>query len=134
MKHIKIFENFVNEAGWDSFQDNIKIIKIDGEKAKVSIRYVYDTPNYVAAELYIAPGPKALKALGITEDDYDAFPGILLMGASKENSKINTREMDDTDVYDLFNTKIQKALDSLNDVDPKKIIKAAIRRNKNKYY
>lgn len=98
----------INESSWDSHWDLEKglIITLDDKSTvEVNIKFIafYDTPSYISLSAVLTP--KTLNKLGYT--NYNENDGDLdIWSKSKESDKLNIREMDDEDVYDLFSKSI----------------------------
>ncbi len=120
---INEFYNFkINESSWDShwdFEEGLIITLDDKSTVETDIKFIayYDTPSYVSLSAVLTP--ETLIKLGYTnynEDDGD----LDIWSKSKESNKINIREMDDEDAYDMFSKSIpsqfkltQRKLESL---------------------
>lgn len=110
------FKNWkaLNEAGWDSIDDDAGDIVINGVSLDLTIVYIYDTPDCAEMSVYIKPTPKELLKIGVFSDGYSKLDEderqILLYTKGEELSKKKMRELgvssvrdiEDSDIYDMY--------------------------------
>jgi hypothetical protein len=115
-KRIASFNQFnkLNEAGWDSIDENYGEITVNGVTLSTTSVCYYDTPSDISYELYVNPSEKELIKIGIwsvgylEEDEEDRR--MYIYANSKELTKKElkamgaetVRDIEDEDILDYF--------------------------------
>lgn len=116
-KNIATFSQFnkLNEAGWDSIDEDFGEIVVNGVSLWTTSVCVYDTPNDISYDVFVKPTEEDLIKMGVwsvgyfDEDEEDRR--MYIYGNSKELTKKELRAMgaetvrdiDDQDIVDYFN-------------------------------
>jgi hypothetical protein len=122
LNRIKSFNQFnkLNEAGWDSVDENYGEITVNGVTLSTTSVCYYDTPSDISYELYVKPSEEELMKIGIWSSGYleeDEEDRIMYIYAnSKELTKKElkamgaetVRDIEDEDILDYFSADYDK--------------------------
>jgi len=122
MKHLKSYKR-LNEAGWDSIDEDFMEIVVNGVSLSGTGICVYDTPNHISYEVYVKPSEEELAKIGIWSNSYieegeDAR--MYIYSNSKELTKKelksmgaeSVRDIEDEDIGDYFSEDYSKKIPS----------------------
>lgn len=128
MGSIKSFNEFkkINEAGWDSIDEDAGEILVNGVSLFVTNVCIYDTPNTIAYEASVKPTPEELTEIGIWSEKYvESYtngedPIMLIYSNGKELTKKelrsmeaeNVRDVNDDQIIEYFNADYMKKIPS----------------------
>jgi hypothetical protein len=120
--HIKSFTQYfdplqesvekINEAGWDSIDEDAGEIVVNGVVLEIVSVCVYDTPNTIAYEVLVQPTAEELTKIGIWSDKYmdevDARIYIYSNGKNLTKKELKSfgaetvRDIEDENVVEYF--------------------------------
>ncbi len=98
-------------SSWDSIGKLTSELKIKGTNKKVPLYYrcLYDTPCMVGYSIHI--DPQDLEANEFSTDTIDEV--VTLKSWDKESNSIDTRSMNDSDIYDVFQKWVDPYIEKL---------------------
>lgn len=123
-KKIATFSQFnrLNEAGWDSINDDFGDIVVNGVMLFATSVCYYDTPNDISYEIYVNPSEEELTKMGVwsvgyLEEDEDDRR-MYIYANSKELTKKElksmgaetVRDLDDEDISNYFSADYNKKM------------------------
>jgi hypothetical protein len=99
-------------SSWDSIYALDSTLKVKGTNARLPLhaRVLYDTPCMVGYSIMVLA--EDLRNSGIANEEENDYY-FTLKSWEREASTIDARSMDDSDVYDLFSTNIEKYVSKL---------------------
>lgn len=125
-KKIATFSQFnkLNEAGWDSIDEDFDEIVVNGVTLWITSVCVYDTPNDISYDVFVKPTEEELIKMGVwsvgyfDEDEEDRR--MYIYSGNKELTKKElkamgaetVRDIDDQDIADYFRADYDKKMPS----------------------
>lgn len=116
MERIKSFNDFkkINEAGWNSIDEDAGDIVVNGVSLDLTAIYNYDTPDMISYEVCVKPSNEDLIKIGIWSDSYaeedEDSRWIFIFMKEKELTKKElksmgaetVRDIEDENIFDYF--------------------------------